>query len=201
MPLVRVSGVESNLVAENMAAESSGVAGSRAGPVSAGAPADFVALVDREFPALVATATLLVGSSALAEELVQDCLLRTYVRWSHVRRLDAPGAWVRRIVINASLSGLRRRRSELKALRAIGRSRPEPVPGSDDEFVALIASLPRDMKVAVALRYGADMSVAEVAAATESTEAATRSLLYRARARMREELEAGADEQEHPHGR
>lgn len=44
---------------------------------------------------------------------------------------------------------------------------------------------PRDQSVAIALRYGADLSVEEIAETLQSTVPAVKSLLHRARAALR----------------
>lgn len=149
----------------------------------------FDSFVLAEYPALVATARILVGSPEVAEELVQEALLRTYQRWNRVRKLDRPGAWARRVTINSSLSHLRRRRIERRVAARQARD-PQIVDDAHepDGFAALIRGLPRKEAAAIALRYGADLPVPEVAAHLRISEAAARSLLQRARDRLRQEI-------------
>jgi DNA-directed RNA polymerase specialized sigma24 family protein len=64
----------------------------------------FVALVEREHRGLTAASALIVGDRSTAEEIVQDVLERTYRRWKQVDTYDLPGAWVRRAVVNQSIS-------------------------------------------------------------------------------------------------
>ena len=56
----------------------------------------------------------------------------------------------------------------------------------DAEVWAVVRSLPGEQAAAVALRYGADLSLEEVAATMEITPSAARSLLHRARRTLRE---------------
>jgi len=151
---------------------------------------DFESVVRREYPGLIATSRLLVGSTHTAEEVVQDCLTRAYRRWDSVGEMDLPGAWLRRIVINASLSTLRRRRAEMRAIRQMGgQRRDSPSEPELDRFAALVSGLPAQMSRAVALRYGADLTVKQVAAEMAVSESAAQSVLFRARERLRSSID------------
>ena len=57
-----------------------------------------------------------MGNRSTAEEIVQDVLERTYRRWSRVDTYDRPGAWVRRAVLNQSISVAGGARNERSAL-------------------------------------------------------------------------------------
>lgn len=163
---------------------------------------DFAELVERESQGLVAAVTAIVGSAPRAEEIVQDAFEGCYRRWRRVSQLDRPGAWVRRVAINAAISSLRRTASERRAVERLG-ARPgssgsaaDPFDALDDaEVWAAVRALPRDQASAIALRYGADLSVDEVAATLQVSPAAARSLLHRGRSALRASaaLESYAD--------
>jgi DNA-directed RNA polymerase specialized sigma24 family protein len=87
--------------------------------------ADFTAFAHRQHAHLFRTAYLLTGDYHLAEDLVQAALIKIYLRWSRVRRMDQPEAYARRVVVNQTVSW-RRRRS----------SRETPVLGLQDASVA-----------------------------------------------------------------
>src|SRR4051794_19380267 len=80
----------------------------------------FVDLYRVEYPALVAVARAITGDLRDGEDLVQDTMVKTFVHWGRVGRLDRPGAWCHRVLLNACHSRLRRRRTEQ---RFIGRLR------------------------------------------------------------------------------
>jgi RNA polymerase sigma factor (sigma-70 family) len=150
--------------------------------------ASFVALVDVESPGLVAAARAVLGDWAVAEEVVQDVLARTYSRWSKVARLERPGAWVRRAVLNQAISVSRRRGSERRALDRLA-ARPAVISVDDqlhdDELWAQVAQLPADQCAAVVRRYVLDESIQDIASASGTTDAAVKSLLHRARTTLR----------------
>ena len=69
----------------------------------------FVEFVDQRQRALQRTAWLLTGDWALAEDLVQTALARTWPRWGRIRRRDDPEIYVRRVMINTWASWSRRK--------------------------------------------------------------------------------------------
>ena len=126
----------------------------------------FEELYVREYRAIVALAYALSGSRAAAEDLAQEAFLAAHRNWETVADLDAPGAWVRRVVANLSASAFRRGVAETKALSrlAFGRQRVLPELSADDaEFWRAVRSLPRRQAQVIALRYLEDRPVAEIA--------------------------------------
>ena len=86
--------------------------------------------------------------------------------WETVADLDAPGAWVRRVVANLSVSAFRRGVAETKALTrmAFGQQQVVPELSADSaEFWRAVRSLPRRQAQVIALRYLEDLSLAEIA--------------------------------------
>lgn len=148
----------------------------------------FVALVEREHRGLTAASVLIVGDRSTAEEIVQDVLERTYRRWSRVDTYDRPGAWVRRAVLNQSISVARRARSERSALDRLRRRRPIEVDPAEPlrEIWTAVRDLPPNQVTAVALHYGADLSIADVAQEMDMSESAVKTLLHRARSALRQ---------------
>lgn len=76
------------------------------------ATARFEDLYRAEYPGLVAVARAITGDLRDGEDLVQDTMVKTLVHWGRVGRLERPGAWCHRVLINACRSRLRRRRTE-----------------------------------------------------------------------------------------
>lgn len=155
---------------------------------------DFAQLVESESRGLVAATTAIVGDRHRAEEIVQEAFERCFRRWSRVSQLDRPGAWTRRVAINEAISVARRSSSEHRAVQRLGEMAAssagagvDPLAALDDDGVwAAVRALPRDQATAIALRYGADLSVEEVAETLQATVPAVKSLLYRGRAALRD---------------
>src|ERR1700730_10895960 len=77
---------------------------------------DFGAFYAREIRGVVGLIYVLSGSRSGAEDLAQDAFLAAYRHWNRVHVYENPGAWVRRVAVNRSISAGRRRVAEAKAL-------------------------------------------------------------------------------------
>lgn len=106
----------------------------------------------------------LLGDRAAAEDIAQEALARALVRWRRVEGHAVP--WVIRVSTNLALDRLR------GSSRAVVRQPPEQVADDDPERSALrltlarqLAALPRRQREVVALRYLADLTEVQVAAA------------------------------------
>lgn len=149
-----------------------------------------------EYPRLVGSLTLYVGSQAVAEELAQEALLRAFRRWEYVHRLDAPSAWVWRVAMNLANSHFRRRGAERRA-RSRLRHEARAADESHDAAGAIavrraVACLPERQRAAVILRYFLDLPVQETARRMDASADAVRSLTKRAVAALRDEFAADA---------
>jgi RNA polymerase sigma-70 factor (ECF subfamily) len=146
--------------------------------------ADFPTFFAQATPRLVRLGYALTGSSAEAEELVQETMVRCYLRWARVGRLESPDAWCRRVLLNLIYSRTRRLRSE----RAARRRDPTPettaasdLPVAAAHFWALVRSLPPRQAEVIALRYVEGLDVAGIAAALGRAEGTIRAQLYTGR--------------------
>lgn len=154
---------------------------------------EFAEFVETESRGLVAAVYAIVGDRHRSEEIVQDAFERCFRRWRRVSRLDRPGAWARRVAINAAISSARRSSSERRAVLRLGAlvdrdgaEVTDPLLSLEDEAVwAAVRGLPGDQASAIALRYGADVGVEEIAATLHLTVPAVKSLLHRGRAALR----------------
>jgi RNA polymerase sigma-70 factor (sigma-E family) len=156
---------------------------------------DFEEFYVREYRAVLAVALALCGNSGAAEDLVQDAFVEVHRRWDTVGRYDAPGAFVRRLVVNRSRSWWRRRGREDRALRRLGT--PPPVVADDavdvDAFWAVVRTLPAMQARCIALRYVEDLDIAAIAAVLGCAESTVRVHLMRARRTLASRLDLEAD--------
>src|SRR5918995_128057 len=119
-------------------------------PLASGPPS-----YDERFDALAAlsyqVAYRMVGSREDARDIAQEALARAYARWPKVR--DKAGGWVAKVTTNLALDLLRRR------------NRSAGTAAQRADLVAALRQLPGRQRDAVVLRYLADLSEADVAAA------------------------------------
>ena len=150
-----------------------------------GVGADFEEFFRAEHRRLVALAIGLTGVPEAARDLVQDTMTKAYRDWDRVSQLDRPGAWARRVTVNASIDWQRRCRREAVALQRLDRHDVAGVPdGEGDRFWAAVRSLPDRQRAVVALYYLEDRSVGDVAATLEMTPGTVKSTLHAARASL-----------------
>lgn len=124
-----------------------------------------------------------------ARDLVQDALLGLYPRWTKVCAGGNPDAYVKRSIVNASISRWRRtgREQVSDELHAVTPDHAGEV--TDAELAwQLCESLPPLQRAAVALRFYDDLEYAEIASILGCAEATARSHVHRALTRLRTQL-------------
>ncbi|ANZ38062.1 RNA polymerase subunit sigma-24 [Lentzea guizhouensis] len=136
---------------------------------------------------LLAYATAVTCDKHLAQDIVQDVLLRAARKWDRIGAMDAPYLYVKRMVTNEYLSWRRLKASKTIALeRAELAQRTPPVADPADAHAerdamrARIAVLPRKQRAALVLRYYEDCTDAQIAQVLGCTESTVRSQLSRA---------------------
>jgi RNA polymerase sigma-70 factor (sigma-E family) len=117
-------------------------------------------------PRLRRAAFLLCGDWHTAEDLVQTTLTKVFVSWRRIRRQDAAPAYAARTLVNTYLTDKRLKRSgEVSTDRLPERPAESPAPETRIVVLDALATLPAKGRAVVVLRYWADMSVDQVAAA------------------------------------
>lgn len=157
-----------------------------------GVAASFDTYVAEHQAALVRYATLLSGSVAVAEDIVQEVLIRLYPRWS---TLTEPHSYVRRSITNQFVSWTRRWAT--RHVHVVGDSALVGAaerssfaswtqdPGSDPELWAALSDLPARQRAAVVLRYWEGLADDEIAEMLGCRPASVRSNVSRGLARLR----------------
>jgi RNA polymerase sigma-70 factor (sigma-E family) len=143
-------------------------------------------------PSLLRCALLLCGDRDEAQDLVQEALTRTLVKWDRIGRLEEPYAYVRRMVTNEFLSARRRRRIRTVPLAAgqdwPAARDPDPVPDGGDELWRMLAGLPRQQRAVLVLRYYEGLSDDEIAETLRCRPGTVRGYASRALATLRIEI-------------
>jgi RNA polymerase sigma-70 factor (sigma-E family) len=133
----------------------------------------FAEFATSRLAALLRYATALSGDRDLAQDIVQDVLARTQIKWSRIQKADAPDAYVRQMVLNEYLSW--RRRWAVRNVRLVGEQVITLVDGrgetrdhadrivDHDELWARLATLPRKQRAVLVLRYYEQLNDSEIA--------------------------------------
>lgn len=153
------------------------------------------ALYVEHAPSALRFAFYLCGDREQARDLVQDAFARVAGRFSHLRRPDVFGTYLRRTIVNLHTSRLRRLRLE-RAYLAREASRPianpeQPDTGERDEVWRAILSLPARQRAAIVLRFYEDLSEREAAEIVGCSVGALNQLVARATATLRERFRKG----------
>ncbi|MFN8021047.1 MAG: sigma-70 family RNA polymerase sigma factor [Acidimicrobiales bacterium] len=145
---------------------------------------DLTALYREQALPMTRLAHAIVGSNAVAEELVHDAFVR--LGRQPVGRVREPLPYLRAIVVNLSRNWIRR---QVVARRAP--VRPDALalgePEHDDTWVAL-CRLPAKYRAVLALRYYDDLPDDEIADVLGVRRATVRSLVHRGLDLLRKEL-------------
>jgi RNA polymerase sigma-70 factor (sigma-E family) len=151
----------------------------------------FAAFVEAREQALHRTAWLLTGDRALAEDLVQAALVRTWPHWERIVRRDDPEVYVRRVMVNTWATWRRRRwRGEQSVELVPDGAGPQDVAAEVAIRVAVrsaLGTLTDRQRAVVVLRVLDDLSEAQVARVLGCAVGTVKSTLSQALARLRED--------------
>jgi RNA polymerase sigma-70 factor (sigma-E family) len=152
-------------------------------------PEGFREFVAARSAALVRAAWLLTGDEALAHDLVQTALVKTWSRWSRIERRDAPEAYVRRVLVSTFLTWNRRRWWGEVPVAVV----PERA-ASRDAFAAVdtraaiavaLRALPARQRAVIVLRFFEDQTEAQAAELLGCSVGTVKSQTAKALARLR----------------
>lgn len=167
----------------------------------AGDPAAFGALVDRYAAITHRYALLLLRDQGLAEDAVQEAFVDAFLHLWQLRRDTAFPAWLRRITLKHAD---RQRRQRLIATELVDLpSGVDPLAGliEAEERRAIhgeVQGLPERLRASIALFYGADLSVAEIAAFLGVNPGTVKKRLFDGRNALRRSLDAPEPRQDGP---
>lgn len=131
---------------------------------------------------------LATGDPGLGEEAAAESFALALLHWSRVGAMASPGGWVYATALNQVRRSWRRHLLETRYLRHV---RLEDVPAPDEPDTALwraVGELSPRARTAVALRYVADLSEGEIAAAMNITRGTVATTLSRARKQLAAQL-------------
>ncbi|WP_018350115.1 SigE family RNA polymerase sigma factor [Longispora albida] len=158
--------------------------------------------------ALLRYAVMLTGDRHLAQDVVQETMIRVQLKWRKVASAGRPEAYVRRMLTNVYLDWRRGSWWQRVVFGHPDRTPPESTGGARqggwlgtatqpdhavlaaerDEMWARLATLPRRQRAAVVLRYYESLTDDEIAEVLDCAVGTVRSSISRALAALRTEL-------------
>lgn len=149
----------------------------------------FAQFIEARERALQRTAWFLTNDWALAQDLVQTALARSWPYWGMIRRGDDPEIYVRRVMVNTWATWRRRR---WRAEQPTGMLTNQPAPGDMATDVAtrlavrsVLAILTERQRAVVVLRLFDDLSEAQVAQILGCAVGTVKATMSQALARLR----------------
>jgi RNA polymerase sigma-70 factor (sigma-E family) len=144
-------------------------------------------------PGLLRFAVMLTGNRDSAADLVQDAMVKVQLGWRRIGAVEQPDRYVRRLITNTFIDQRRLswfRRVMLRAEPA----EPTPVPDHADTTAdrdllwTLLATLPRQQRAALVLRYYEGLRDDEIAEVIGCSVGTVRGYVSRALATLRLQL-------------
>ena len=148
----------------------------------------FDLFVRQQLPPLLRFAKVLCGDRALAEDVVQEVLIRLHGRWSELDEVTRLDAYVRKMIVNEYVSW-RRKWARVVPLPNVWPSQVAPDHADQhvdrDALIADMASLPPKQRAVIVLRYYGGLTDAEIAETLECAQSTVRAYATRALAALR----------------
>ena len=126
----------------------------------------FSEFVSLRSQALYRLAFVVIGDHQLAQDLVQEALVKTYVAWPRLRDRTKLEGYVRRAIVTTAISWRRRRsfhEPPVEHLPDTGTSDDPEALATDEAVWAHLRVLPVRQRAALFLRYHEDLSEAQTA--------------------------------------
>jgi RNA polymerase sigma factor (sigma-70 family) len=154
--------------------------------------ASFEAFYDERYDAVRRSLSAAFRDPLLAEEAAQEAFTRAYMHWRRVSQMDRPDGWVYVVAVRVAA---RRRPGHAADAESSTEDLAEDVV-NEAMLRAAIDRLPERQRLAIVLRYLADLPVDDVAAAMSCAPGTVKSTLHSALARLHVDLD-DAQEVEH----
>ena len=133
----------------------------------------------------------IVSDADAAQDVAQETFIKAYQQLPRFRGKSKFGTWLYRIAVNEARAHLRaqhRRQARWEKQGALEAAQPVPpeVGEQAGPIVALLQELPEKQRIALALFYLQELSVAEIAQAVRAPTGTVKAWLSRGRQRLRE---------------
>ena len=151
--------------------------------------AEFAEYVSARSSALHRAAYLMVGDVGLAQDLVQESLIKTYIAWPRLRDPRNAEAYTRKAITTTAITWFRRK--AWSAERALGPPPDTPAPGHADGvdertwLWQCLLRLPVRQRVAIVLRYYEDLTEVQTAEAMDCAVGTVKSQVAAGLAKLR----------------
>jgi RNA polymerase sigma-70 factor, ECF subfamily len=143
------------------------------------------------YRSLVRSLSLVTLDRQIADDAVQEAFLKLYREWDRISGYEEPAAWLYRVAVCRCRDQQRGIARARRLVERIAAARPKTDPGWSIEpsLARAFRALPHRQRMAASLHYLGGLSLLEVAEAMNISEGTAKTHLFRARERLRAELE------------
>ena len=148
-------------------------------------------LVTARSPSLFRTAYLIMGDHQLAQDLLQESLVKTYIAWPRLRDVTKAEAYARRTIVTTAISWRRRRsfhERPIDEVPDVGVADRVDELATRDALWAHLQLLPPRQRAAIVLRHYLDLSEAQTAEAMGCSVGAVKSQTSAGLGRLRDRM-------------
>jgi RNA polymerase sigma-70 factor (sigma-E family) len=154
---------------------------------------EFSEFMSARSASLFRTAYLIVGDHQLAQDLLQESLVKTYIAWPRLRDVSKAEGYTRKTIVTTAISWRRRRSFHERPMDVLPDT-AVPDPGeavtTHASVVAQLRTLPPRQRAAIVLRYYEDLSEAQTAEVMGCSVGAVKSQVSTGLGRLRDLLGA-----------
>lgn len=146
----------------------------------------FEGFVAERLPRLLRTASSICGDPGVAEDPLQNVLMKVYERWDHVGSLANPDGYIYRMIVNEAVSWHRKwsRRGAVHANDVLLADHAEQH-ADRAEIAAVLKRLPARQRAVLTLRYYNSLTDTEIAEVMGCSPGTVRGYASRALAELR----------------
>jgi RNA polymerase sigma factor (sigma-70 family) len=146
----------------------------------------FEQFFEAHYPGICRALWLALGGGCDPEDAAQDAFARAFQKWTAVSNLDRPATWVFVVAVRQARRNLRRHSRSLRASTWA----TESLQATDDtasrlSIMAALAELAPRQRLAIVLRYYADLPVSDIAKAMKCREGTVKATIHSAHDRLR----------------
>jgi RNA polymerase sigma-70 factor (sigma-E family) len=153
-----------------------------------------------QLPSLLRFAAVLTGDRELAQDVVQDALVRAHKSWRRIATADRPELYMRKVVVNGYLSWHRHwyqrfvhPTSDVARFREPAAPDPARRIADADQLTGMLARLSRAQRASIVLRFYEDRDDDEIAAVLGCATGTVRSHISRGLNSLRIQLTEGKE--------
>jgi RNA polymerase sigma-70 factor (sigma-E family) len=153
----------------------------------------FTEFISARSASLFRTAYLIVGDHQLAQDLLQESLIKTYMAWPRLRDPSKAEAYTRKTIVTTAISWRRRRSFHERPMEVLpDMAVPDPGEAVTTRawMVTQLRSLPPRQRAAIVLRHYEDLSEAQTAEVMGCSVGAVKSHVSTGLGRLRDRLGA-----------